>query len=509
MKKALSLICVIAIAVPAFLYSQEPGDKEAAGIEAGDKKKDAKTPAGTAEADTDRKAANFNIDAMVLYGQYNRILWLGSLTQSFNAFTYQLNSNFNRSNDFGYNNSGYYDNEIGFTGEADVTDKWKMTPEVEVKNESHGMFRNPFYSREEKDRVVLKIRNDIMTMPTRWSLNLGGVYFTHRLDSTHIPDLFSLKPYHSGDFYKINAEFGWQYIWSAANKLSFNSKFSHYFFKSPYDCDSWVANEFIWNFNVSEYFKFGLGPQYTYNRDRGHFVSGKIEVATVKVRYLSAGASYVYELVPFTPENFYFDQRYVRPAYNLLPGKGHHADLNIGIDVTRSSDKSFYLKKLKIKAVGSFITNDRHYAYFSRPDLVLTTHVMKIEQAKARGEAALGFAIYASYLELGGKYEYTYSYASDYVTYQPVHQGSGYIRLNVWRFETEFSTGYRDRVHACPFYRRILKPALTGSLSLQVKVLESFFLFGRVDNIYNSRYSTVLFYPEQGRTVIGGLRIIL
>ncbi len=156
-------------------------------------------------------------------------------------------------------------------------------------------------------------------MPTRWNLNLGGAYFTHRLDSTQVPDVFTLKPYHSADFYKINAEFGWQYIWSAANRLAFNSKFSHYFFKAPYDYDSWVANEFTWNFNLSEYFKFGLGPEYTYNRDRGHFVSGRIDASTVKVRYFSAGASYVYELVPFTPENFYFNRRYVKPAYNLMP----------------------------------------------------------------------------------------------------------------------------------------------------------------------------------------------
>ncbi len=499
---------IVVIAVPAFLYSQEAGKKEAVNNETGENKEEQKVPSGAAGTDKDRKA-NFNIDTLVLYGQFNRILWLGSLTQSFDAFTYQLNSNFSRSNDFGYRHSSYYDNEIGFTGVADITRKWKMTPEVEVGNESHGMFSNPFYNREEKDRVVLKIKNDFSPMPMRWSLNLGGVYFTHRLDATQFPDLFSLKQYHSSDFYKVNAEFGWQYIWSAANKLSFNSKFSHYFFKSPYDYDSWVTNEFIWNFNVSEYFKFGLGPQYTYNRDRGHFISGRVEAATVKIKYFSAGASYVYELVPFTPENFYFDQRYVRPEYNLLPGKGHHTDLNIGIDVHNSSDKAFYMKKLKIKATGSFITNDRFYAHYSLPEQVQTTHVMKIEQARARCEAAVGVAIYSVYLELGGKYEYTYSYASDYMTYQPAHLGSGYLRLNVWRFETEFSTGYRDRMNASPFYRMEVKQALTGSLSLQVRVLDSFYLFGRVDNIYNSRYSTVYPYPEQGRTVIGGLRIIL
>ncbi|HPL16334.1 MAG TPA: hypothetical protein PL180_06570, partial [Spirochaetota bacterium] len=78
-----------------------------------------------------------------------------------------------------------------------------------------------------------------------------------------------------------------------------------------------------------------------------------------------------------------------------------------------------------------------------------------------------------------------------------------------WRFETEFGTGYRSRMNASPFMRMEVQPALTGSVSLQVRVLDSLYLHGRVDNLYNSRYSTVYPYPEQGRTVIGGLRIVL
>lgn len=463
----------------------------------------------TADGTGGSSPRNINLDAMFLYGQYNRLVWLGSLTQSIDAFSYQLNSQFNRSNDFGYRHSGYYDNTFGFTGEAAPTEKWRLTPEVEVKNESRGMFRNVFYNREEKDRVGVKFKSDYKPMPTRWILNIGGVYFTHRLDATQTPDWLTLKPYHSSDFYKINAEFGWEYIWSAANKLSFNSTFSYYFFRQPYDFDSWVANELMWNFNITEHFKFSLGPRYTYNQDRGHFPSGKIEVATANIRYFSVGASYVYELVPFTPEQLYYDQRYVKPEYNLLPGKGHHAEYYMGFDMNINGTKPFHVKKLKIKGTGTYVTNDRFYAFYSLPEQVLKTHRMKLEQIRARGEAAIGFAFYSAYCELGGKYEYTYSYASDYVTYQPVHAGQGYARLSVYRFESEFSTGYRDRVHSSPFCPRTLKPALIGSLSLQIKVVESFFLFGRIDNIYNSKYSTVSGYPEQGRSVVGGVRIIL
>ena len=58
--------------------------------------------------------------------------------------------------------------------------------------------------------------------------------------------------------------------------------------------------------------------------------------------------------MPFAPENYYFDQRYVKPDYSLSPGRGHHADLDIGVDVNRTSDKAFYLKKVKFKATGTF-----------------------------------------------------------------------------------------------------------------------------------------------------------
>jgi hypothetical protein len=509
MGKIVFLVCLLCILFPPTLFSQETGNERVQPGGTEQKKQEGKEAPGTADDKKAKKGRNVNVDAMALYGQYNRILWSGSITQSFDPFTYQLNSNFRRSNDFGYKNSRYYENEIGFTGVADATEKWKITPEVEVKNDSHGMFRNPFYTREEKDKVILKLKNEYTPMPTRWSLNLGGIYFIHRLDSSLYPDVLTARPYHSSDFYKGSAEVGWQYIWSAANKLSFNSKFSHYDYSTRADNDTWVSNEFIWNFNISEFLKVGLGPLYAYNRDRGHFISGKIDAATLNIKYFSANASYLYELVPFAPEDYYFNQRYAKPDYSLMPGKGHHADCNAGIDISNTGNDPFYVKRVKVKAAGSFVTNDRFYSFFSLPEQVLEPYRMKVKQARARGEASVGFMIYSAYLELGGKYEYTYSYASSHVTYQPRHTGGGYLRVTVWRFEAEFNNAYRSRIDASPFISTTIGPALTGSLSLQFRVLDSFYLYGRVDNIYNSKRSTVYGYPEQGRTVIGGLRIVI
>ncbi len=516
MKKLLYIPCaaLLALALPA--AALDPGTRVA--VTKGTKlpaKEGASIPASEGDAkvqeeqkDTGKETSrNFNVDALVLYGQYNRILWDAGITQSFDTFTYQLNSDFSRSNDFGYKNSRFYDNEIGFSGTADLTENWRLTPEVEVSNESHGMFRNLFFNREEKDRIVLNIKNTYQPRPFRWDFNVSGIYFIHRFDTSLLPDIYTLRPYHSSDFYKAGAEIGWQYIISAANKLSFKSKFAHYFYSGPSDNDTYTENELIWNFNMGESFKFGLGPLYAYNRDGGHFISGKVEAATVNIKFVSVKASYLYELVPFAPENYYFDQRYVKPNYSLSPGRGHHATLVVGVDANRTSDRPFYLKKVKCKATGTFLTSDRYYSYFSLPEQVLAPHQMKIAEAQAQGEAALGFAIYAAYAELGARYQYSYFYASDYVTYQPEHTAGGYLKLEVWRFETEFSTSYRGRMHASPFMDLTMRPALTGSFHLQFRVYESFFLYGRIDNIYNSKFSTVYGYPEQGRTIIAGLRI--
>ena len=116
------------------------------------------------------------------------------------------------------------------------------------------------------------------------------------------------------------------------------------------------------------------------------------------------------------------------------------------------------MKKLKCKAVGTFLTNDHYYSFFSLPEQALAPHQMKIAEAQATGEAAIGFALYSAYAELGAKYEYSYYYASGYVTYRPEHTAGGYVRMAVWRFETEYSTSYRGVMQSCPFIKVTMRP---------------------------------------------------
>ena len=111
---------------------------------------------------SDRKmdlSKNINIDMRVLYGQYNNMLSTINLSQEQDDFVYLLSANFKRSNDFGYNNvtyenSSYYENKLGFTGNLQLTDKWRAILETEVNGDSRGMFDNTVYSREEKEKSL-------------------------------------------------------------------------------------------------------------------------------------------------------------------------------------------------------------------------------------------------------------------------------------------------------------------------------------------------------------------
>jgi len=54
-----------------------------------------------------------------------------------------------------------------------------------------------------------------------------------------------------------------------------------------------------------------------------------------------------------------------------------------------------------------------------------------------------------------------------------------------------------------------LSGAVIGTLGLQRRMLESFYAYIRVENLYNARYNLRDGYPEPGITLLGGLRILI
>ncbi len=457
-----------------------------------------------------KNKTNVDLDGKFLYGMYNNVLIDFNLTQNFDKFSYQLGTDFRRSNDFGYRNTSFYESQVGLTGKADILEVWKMTPDIQVTNQSYGMHVNPLFSREEKDKFFVEIKNEFKKNPYRFDFNLGGGNHVHRLKKINSPRVTK------SSFYKANGEFGWETIWSASNTFRLNNKAAHYFYENSHTTDDTdFHNEFVLSFKVTEYFVFDFGAGLNWNRDRrewyGMLPFGMLNISTAGVKYTSIELSYSYDLVPFRPENFYFEQTFIMPSYNLPPGETHKVELKAGLDFKFNSDKSFYVKQFKIKGSGTFEYNKSFYNYYSLvPENLLSAETIPVMIGRARAETGLVFNILkGDRLEIGANYEYCYFYADTYITYRPNNSFGTYIKFSIQRWSLEWENKWLGPVHVAPESSRTLRPIWLGTLNLQLQVLDSFYLYTILENMYNRKIVFREGYPEPGIVFSGGIRIII
>ncbi len=469
----------------------------------------ATSESGREEEDTERREElNVNVDARLLYGQYNTIDSAASITQNVESFTYQLNSILRRSNDFSYRNSGFYESNIGFTGSADFGDQWRLRPKLEVDNESHGMYRNPVFRREEKDRVDVQVKTNYQPTPSSFDLDFGGTYMVHRLESSQS---LGIK---SSNFNKLYGRVSWEYVLSASNRIHVDTSARQYDYPHGSNNDTSAGAEVLVGFKIAENYMVSFGPVYRYNRDYGHFPSGKISVSTTGLKYNSIELSYIYDLRPFEPEGLYFEQKHVLPNYRMPPDRVHNARLKYVFQIRRKKDKNFYLQNFVLKGTGDFKKNSKFYnflplTFYPGQGYILTPRAISLLQCTARGEMILDMSIRKSSLRLGFNYQYFYFYANDNITYRPVHSAGGNLILTVRRFELEWDNTLLEKVYIHPHLNMKLARAVIGSVNLQVKMLETFYLFAKIDNVYGYKYYYLYGYPEPGRTFTGGLRIII
>ncbi|MCU0847883.1 MAG: hypothetical protein MUD12_08345 [Spirochaetes bacterium] len=446
---------------------------------------------------------NVNIDAKMLYGQYNNISSAFSIMQSFNSFSYQLNSDFKRSNDFGYKNSSFYKSDIGFTGKADVSEAWKITPEAEINNDTYGMFRNILYRKEEKDKVIGSIKSEYKPMPSKLDMGVSVSQYNDKYESAYTSST------NSNNFFKVNGNLGWEYLWSASNKIKLDVKASQYKFSSNVDDNTDVYTELVGGFKMAEYFMLEIGPTLSWNRDANYFPSGRVNFSSVGLKVFSFELSYKYDLLPYKPENFYNSQKFYLQNFRLHPGKDHLASLKIGIDYKNTSTRDVYLKGFKLKASGEFERDSKYYNYYFYLYNMLSSQTIASMFARGKGEIGFNIALYGSELEFGANYEYVYYYADKKITYMPVHTVAGVIKYRVNRFELEMKNTFRNNMYGDPYFITRMDSAVYCSLSMQFKVLETFFLYAKADNLLDYKYSSRKGFPDQGRTFLGGLRIII
>ncbi len=499
-KKIVTVIMMIVISGSAGVFAQENHYTEP------EYAPEVKTEQST-EAGKEPVSGNVNIDTKLMYGQYNNIYTAFSITQNNEFFTYQINSNLRRSNDFGYTNSAYYEGEIGFTGKADISDSWKLIPQVQVNNESHGMFDNSVYSREEKDRITFSLKNEYKPASSRWDFNLGTSYYVHRLTPADSVDSDSTK------FFKFYEKIEWEYIWSASNKFGMKHEFSHYNYSlESADPDQHLSNELYSSFKLTEYMKLNGGFILDWDRDKeglsGFFPSGKIDISSVGFKYSTIGISYEYDLAPFRPEDFYFQQKYILPTYDLPPGKVHRGEVKGDLLITLTGDDFFYLKKLKLKGKAVVEKNSDFYNYYSMPGDVLNADTIPVNSYEFAGNVVFDFMISGNTLSFDFNYTYSYYSSDENVTYRPSHKGGARISYSEKRWGLEWENQLRDEVYIEPNSDKKLDRSVIGNLGFQISVIDAFYLYAKIDNLYGNEYCFRYGYPEPGRTFLGGLRII-
>ncbi|MFC1670975.1 hypothetical protein ACFL20_11330 [Spirochaetota bacterium] len=461
------------------------------------------------KADIKKRSRNINIDAKMMYGQYNNLLASFSVTQSLENFTYQLSSNLVRSDDFGYENSSFYENDIGFSSKTDITESWKLFPEIEIKNESHGMFDNAQYSREYRDRVFVNLKNEYRPTPSRLRFNLGGIYDVHRLKSAQSVDV------NSSSFNKINESIEYEYILSASNKVEVKQDFSYYNYShadnDEFDID--INSELIFSFKLFEYIKVEPGIIFKWNHDNesleGCFPSGRINVSSIGLKYLSLELSYVYNLVPFKPEDLNLNNKFIMPNYSLPPGKVHHVDFKSDFDLSFDSKRKIYVKNLKFKVSSFFEKNDHFYNYLTTAEDMLSSQSLSAMIWNGRGDAEIDFSIFNNDLIININYEYYHFISNNKITFRPEHVFGGNIKYRCSAWELELDNKFIDKVYTDPMGNSKENMKVIGSVLFQLRMVESFYLYTKVNNLYNYKYSHRPGYPESGITFHGGLRVII
>ncbi|MGQ9842363.1 MAG: hypothetical protein ACUVRK_02255 [Spirochaetota bacterium] len=439
---------------------------------------------------------NMNIDMQVVYGQYNDMLSTVNLSQEQEGFVYLLRTYLKKSNDYGYKddiykNTSYYQNRIGFTGNVTASETWKSIFDISVHNDSYGMANNPVYSREEKDNVILDWKNIVKYSPSfEMYYGIGGAQYYHRLAGTTTQGQESRV-------YQGHGQIGGEYIWSASNRFKYSSTFYAYSYEK-YENDFFCNNEIVDDFNITKDVGVTIGINADFNRD-DHWLFGPIIGTSYKgFSNSSFVLQYSYFMQPFKPEELYLQQKFIAPIYNLEPAHIHRIHAKIDYKMN-----SF----LTMQIVSQTEHSNNFYNYVTVSGDVLTAK--GIESWVFNNSFMLVMNIVPKVLNVDAQYTYAYYYADEHITYRPQHVLAMAITYNGTKWKINLSHDIASSVYTSPVDDTKLKSRVVGYLDLQRKMLEGFFAYFRVENLYNNRYYLRENYPESGIKGLFGIRILL
>lgn len=461
------------------------------------------------EKKKNEKIRNVNIDMQLVYGQYNNMLSIINYSHEQTDFVYLLSSYFKRSNDYGYKdqeyeNSSYYENNIGFTGNINASETWKIILGASVDSDSHGMFDNSTYSREEKEKYKLSFKN-IKKFSSYFEgyIDVGGAGYTHRLSGRQNSENVD------SNLNKFNAELGGDFIWSASNRVKGSCKFTQYDYSDEtVEKDQYFRAEISDDFIITNYIGINLGMFTTWHNDDDFLTldSDKYELPVLPLvglslrglKNISVIMKYKYDLIPFMPEEYFFAQKYVLPRYDLPPSTAHIGDCRINIRF----NSVFSLKsELVYKKIDNF------YNYYTISGNVLSAETIDATNYIAKVDNQINLFKRRVQFILG--YEYNKFDAEQNITYRPNHSFNGTVKFVSKNVNLEWTNKISSQVYTEPTSDNKLEKAVLGIVGMQVKTMTSLYAYLRIENVYNNKYYLRDGYPEAGRTILGGLRILL
>ncbi|MCL1864590.1 MAG: hypothetical protein FWF73_02120 [Spirochaetes bacterium] len=453
-----------------------------------------------------------NIEGRMLAGLNGDSMFSFSMTQGLKNFAYQLNSNVSNINDFKkYNNSSFTTNETGFTGELTLTDYWKLIPEFLIANSSYGMFDNLSYSRENKDKLKVRLKNEYKPAPARWELDIIYTRDDHSL--TQVND--SLVDENS--FYSFKGIIGVEYVWSASNKIGIRSDNGLNSYSGGYKDDSYSLNEVYVSFKVTEYAMVTLSPMLCWDADDTDTFYFKGNISSINLKYISLEILHEYKLVPYDPEDVFYTQKYMYPVYDLPPSTVNHTEFKCELGTNTNSDPGSILgvESARLKVKGIFEDNNNFYNYDDPTSKkILSVEAIPVSFLNGRMEFAAGLVLLSQLINIRLIYDY-YKYFPKKqfddinITYRPDNIFTFNLAYEGSMVEVNWENSFRSKVYVSPINDEQLGSSLIGALDVHVKLYETFYLHSRINNLYNVEYSFRDGYPEPGIQFFLGLRIII
>ncbi len=458
------------------------------------------------------KSEKLNVDMQVVYGQYNNMLSTTNISQEQDNFVYYLNSYYKRSNDYGYKdtifqNSSYFENSLEFTGNVFPDDSFTSIFNTSVDCDSRGMFDKEDYSREEKDKVSFSSKN-VKKFSSQFEayFQLGGAFYKHRLEKRQT-DLETVR----NALTRYTGETGGELIWSSSNRIRYQSQYTQYAYTNdeiPYD--RYVFGEIVDDFKISEMLGFNLGLNFAWNRDNGLFawnVQGMplpvMPIAGMTIygnEFYTAYINYRYDLQPFRPEEYYYEQNYIYPTYDLPPSKVHF--LEGRVDVIAQD-------LFSVKNVVTYKNSSNYYNYLPSTNSrnLLTAHTVETEIYSYN--LNLTIDIFPRTLRGSTGYIINFYNAEENITYQPTNEVVTLIQYSGSFVNIDWTNEFLGDVYIEPDSEKKLEDSTIGYLDVQFKTIESFYAYLRIENLYNTEYYIRDGYPEAGLTALIGLRILL